>query len=705
MFNPIASSVDIFVCAVSMGGKHTISNIRPVLCNWDGSVQEQTFFDAICCRTLLLDNSALSASLSQTLIQSLPSNEMTIRSLHANGMTELTDCQRIIFSPWGDLNILGFCRINSADTALNLSDKSAVIAVGRTKINFRTDMPIMSPSSVDSFSQTDILDDLESYLQSSVFNKNISPLTPLNPLVINVDCSKVGSVDPLISHIRNLAATWSSLGEQVRIHVVSPHAISSRLHCAPHMNGLDSSACKLSEWFTELLVDGETVRSQSTSQLGTAAKNILIISNPSRFLFLKGQSYEAAEEENDKNDVKNNSAVWRERCFGETIEKVQKVIRARSDGSRCLLLLLDDCEHRSDILQQTFDVDLVIAPPTLHNVSQLASKIAPNRNVNEITDSIAKSGKSFSWKGVVSAIHGMAVSPSVVTGFTSACVPLIKQQGWIDSGLFSLENISESIRIPSSLEKIMRLKGENNDDNDSVAITTQQHKIASALLFGPAKSGKTFLLEEIIEWTGHSRMDISIEKILRSVAGESERKLLELFKAAFSSPPCIIVVDDIDCLFPLQSEIMKGLMDYFCTLVQEFVTVDSGLRLVATTRQELSQIHPRIISLFQSKIELRELSFSEIFSMENDKMKQSSLQLKNFARIISDRIINSDKIGTFNSAIVPISKLSDDEDWEDATNIQYKSPTISQLKQIQFLVRYALWLLIFSSTRKWMMKN
>ncbi|KAG0152485.1 hypothetical protein CROQUDRAFT_70693 [Cronartium quercuum f. sp. fusiforme G11] len=70
------------------------------------------------------------------------------------------------------------------------------------------------------------------------------------------------------------------------------------------------------------------------------------------------------------------------------------------------------------------------------------------------------------------------------------------------------------------------------------------------LLHGPPGTGKTLLASIVAKSTGSSFLTLSSSSISSAYHGESEQKIYDLFEEAKSNSPCIIVIDEIDGLFP-----------------------------------------------------------------------------------------------------------------------------------------------------------
>ncbi len=70
---------------------------------------------------------------------------------------------------------------------------------------------------------------------------------------------------------------------------------------------------------------------------------------------------------------------------------------------------------------------------------------------------------------------------------------------------------------------------------------------------GPSGCGKSVLARAIPAACGYSVFEISLADMLHAGVGESEKRLRETFRAARMAVPCVIVLDNVDTLFPSAS--------------------------------------------------------------------------------------------------------------------------------------------------------
>ncbi|EGG10844.1 ATPase family protein [Melampsora larici-populina 98AG31] len=70
------------------------------------------------------------------------------------------------------------------------------------------------------------------------------------------------------------------------------------------------------------------------------------------------------------------------------------------------------------------------------------------------------------------------------------------------------------------------------------------------LLYGPPGTGKTLLASIVAKSTGSSFLTLSSSSIGSAYHGESEQKIYDLFAEAKAKSPCLILIDEIDGLFP-----------------------------------------------------------------------------------------------------------------------------------------------------------
>ncbi|XP_060084296.1 ATPase family gene 2 protein homolog A-like [Ylistrum balloti] len=91
------------------------------------------------------------------------------------------------------------------------------------------------------------------------------------------------------------------------------------------------------------------------------------------------------------------------------------------------------------------------------------------------------------------------------------------------------------------------------------------------LLFGPSGTGKTMLLKAVANQLGVHVIDICSSDIISKFYGESEENMRNVFKEAEERSPTIIIMDDVDSLFPRrdtsQNESQKRLVATLLTLM------------------------------------------------------------------------------------------------------------------------------------------
>ena len=88
------------------------------------------------------------------------------------------------------------------------------------------------------------------------------------------------------------------------------------------------------------------------------------------------------------------------------------------------------------------------------------------------------------------------------------------------------------------------------NSEDFVRIGIQPSK--GILLFGPPGTGKTMLSKAVATESKANFISVKGSEILSKWFGESERKIVEIFKKAKQASPCIIFFDEIDAIAPMR---------------------------------------------------------------------------------------------------------------------------------------------------------
>lgn len=91
---------------------------------------------------------------------------------------------------------------------------------------------------------------------------------------------------------------------------------------------------------------------------------------------------------------------------------------------------------------------------------------------------------------------------------------------------------------------------------------------APLLVYGPTGAGKTALARSLARHSGMASFCTTCAELFQSREGESEQLLLNLFDAACSSSPAIILLDDLESLSPRGSEVGARLVHLLSTLLE-----------------------------------------------------------------------------------------------------------------------------------------
>ncbi|KAL0216615.1 hypothetical protein P9112_008799 [Eukaryota sp. TZLM1-RC] len=76
----------------------------------------------------------------------------------------------------------------------------------------------------------------------------------------------------------------------------------------------------------------------------------------------------------------------------------------------------------------------------------------------------------------------------------------------------------------------------------------------SALLYGSPGCGKTLLARAVATEAGCAFISLSGSSLVSKWRGESEKVLRTMFSIARQNSPCVLFVDEIDCIFPKESD-------------------------------------------------------------------------------------------------------------------------------------------------------
>ncbi|KAI9208166.1 P-loop containing nucleoside triphosphate hydrolase protein [Polychytrium aggregatum] len=69
------------------------------------------------------------------------------------------------------------------------------------------------------------------------------------------------------------------------------------------------------------------------------------------------------------------------------------------------------------------------------------------------------------------------------------------------------------------------------------------------LLYGPPGTGKTMLAKAVSSEAHAQFLPVSISSLIKGEVGESEKAIAALFQTARRCQPCVIFIDEVECLF------------------------------------------------------------------------------------------------------------------------------------------------------------
>lgn len=83
-------------------------------------------------------------------------------------------------------------------------------------------------------------------------------------------------------------------------------------------------------------------------------------------------------------------------------------------------------------------------------------------------------------------------------------------------------------------------------------------------MHGPPGTGKTLIAHAVANETGALLLRVNGPELMSKWAGDSERNLREVFKAAEQNEPAIIFFDEIDSLAPRREIVCKLYLIFRC---------------------------------------------------------------------------------------------------------------------------------------------
>ncbi|WP_264375506.1 AAA family ATPase [Wolbachia endosymbiont (group B) of Sphaerophoria taeniata] len=150
----------------------------------------------------------------------------------------------------------------------------------------------------------------------------------------------------------------------------------------------------------------------------------------------------------------------------------------------------------------------------------------------------------------------------------------------------------DEIIIPESLRKELNKILDIIPEENKALLQKTGHKAEKGYLFyGPPGNGKTKIARAIACQANVKFISVSASEFQKSYVGQSEAHVRELFKKARANAPCIIFIDEIDCI---AAERGNGNSAYANSLVNQFLTELDGFNplegvtvIAATNRKDV----------------------------------------------------------------------------------------------------------------------
>ena len=150
----------------------------------------------------------------------------------------------------------------------------------------------------------------------------------------------------------------------------------------------------------------------------------------------------------------------------------------------------------------------------------------------------------------------------------------------------------DEIIIPESLRKeLNKILGIIPEKNKALLQKTGYKPEKGYLFYGPPGNGKTKIARAIACQANMKFISISASEFQKSYVGQGEALVRELFKKARANAPCIVFIDEIDCIAAERgndsSAYANSLVNQFLTELDGFNPLEGVTVIAATNRKDV----------------------------------------------------------------------------------------------------------------------
>ncbi len=154
----------------------------------------------------------------------------------------------------------------------------------------------------------------------------------------------------------------------------------------------------------------------------------------------------------------------------------------------------------------------------------------------------------------------------------------------------------DEIIIPESLRKeLNKILGTIPERNKALLQKTGYKPEKGYLFYGPPGNGKTKIARAIACQANAKFISVSASEFLKSYVGEGEKYVREIFKKARANAPCIVFIDEIDCIATERgsggssshAQSCDSLVNQFLTELDGFKPLEGVTVIAATNRRDV----------------------------------------------------------------------------------------------------------------------